>query len=86
MLSASALATTGRIEGFGFAFLCLYELTLSGGGIYYLLSRNLGSELGAAIGILFSAVCNSIRLYVQNSSCFSIGHSYGNHNGNFRLC
>ncbi|MDR2411818.1 MAG: hypothetical protein LBD88_04600 [Candidatus Peribacteria bacterium] len=37
ILSASALATNGKI---------------SGGGVYYLISRNLGPELGAVIGII----------------------------------
>ena len=86
MLSASALATNGRIEGFSFTFHYSDDFILLGGGIYYLLSRNLGSELGASIGILFSAVCPLIIMCAQAFSCCIIGHCYGNNNGNFRLC
>lgn len=49
-ISLSAIATNGEIKG---------------GGAYYMLSRNLGTEFGTAIGILFylgNAVAASMYL------------------------
>ena len=51
LLSVSAMATNGRVAG---------------GGMYYLLSRSIGPELGGAIGVVFAAanMCG-IAFYMQ---------------------
>ncbi|KAK6050632.1 hypothetical protein COOONC_11863 [Cooperia oncophora] len=54
-ISLSAIATNGVV---------------SGGGPYYMISRNLGPELGGAVGILFYLGTTVSRLYcIMTGSC-----------------
>jgi solute carrier family 12 (sodium/potassium/chloride transporter), member 2 len=63
-LSLSAICTNGEVKG---------------GGIYYIISRSLGPELGAAVGVVF-AVANAIAASMNTIGfCDSLNELLRNH-------